>query len=168
MPSLRASVPIVYRPIGIIHTPFRKPEGTPIQPVGGTDAEGWIEIFPEFAEGLSDVAGFSHLILLYHCNQAKPYRLMVAPFLDNGQERGVFATRSPSRPNPIGLSVVRLTDVVDNRLNIRDLDILDRTPLLDLKPYVPAFDVRQCERVGWLTDRHPDAEKMRDDGRFSA
>jgi tRNA-Thr(GGU) m(6)t(6)A37 methyltransferase TsaA len=165
---LRASVPIVYRPIGIIHTPFRQPEGTPIQPVGGTNAEGWIEIFPEFTEGLSDLDGFSHLILLYHCNQAKPFRLMVAPFLDDGQEHGVFATRSPSRPNPIGLSVVRLTEVAENRLHIRDLDILDRTPLLDLKPYVPSFDIRENTRIGWLTERHADAGEKRDDGRFSA
>ena len=167
MTSFRATVPIVFRPIGIIHTPFRKPEGTPIQPAGGTDVEGWIEIFPEFGEGLSDLDGFSHLILLYHCNQAKPFQLKVAPFLDD-REHGVFATRSPSRPNPIGISVVRLMKVGEDRLVIRDLDILDRTPLLDLKPYVPAFDVRECDRIGWLADRHENAGTMRDDGRFSS
>lgn len=167
MTTLRATVQIVYRPIGIIHTPFRKPAGTPIQPVGGTDAEGWLEIFPEYVEGLSDLDGFSHLMLLYHCNQAKPFQLKVKPFLDD-QERGVFATRSPSRPNAIGISVVRLVGVSENRVDIRELDVLDRTPLIDIKPYVPAFDVRECERIGWLTDRHPNADRMQDDGRFSS
>jgi tRNA-Thr(GGU) m(6)t(6)A37 methyltransferase TsaA len=157
---------IDYRSIGIIHSPFKTPKGTPIQPNGAIDIDGTVEVFAEFAEGLADLEGFSHLYLIYHFHLAKAFRLRVRPFLSRHQ-RGLFATRAPSRPNPIGLSVVRLVSVSNTRLHIRDVDIVDNTPLLDIKPYVPEFDVRQVERIGWLEAKSKLAEKTSDDGRFS-
>ena len=158
--------PIVYNPIGIIRTPFKAPEGTPIQPPGGATREGIVEVFPEFRAGLEDLEGFSHLILLYHCHLSGDFSLKVKPFLDDA-EHGVFATRAPSRPNPIGLSVVHLIEVADGRLTIREVDIIDGAPLLDIKPYVPKFDVRPGARTGWLEARSDKTESTRDDGRFS-
>ena len=140
---------IAYSPIGIIHSPFKKPEGTPIQPSAAKGVRGEVDLFPEFAEGLEDLAGFSHIILLYHFHLSKKYHLKVKPFLDD-EYRGLFATRAPARPNAIGLSVVRLTKIDEAKLHIEDVDIVDTTPLLDIKPYVPEFDVRSVARVGWL------------------
>jgi tRNA-Thr(GGU) m(6)t(6)A37 methyltransferase TsaA len=154
-----------YRPIGIIHSPFKGREGTPIQPIGGVGVKAEVEIFPEYVEGLQDLEGFSHIILLYHCHLSKAYRLKVKPFLDD-VERGLFATRAPARPNPIGLSVVRLIQIERAALTVQDIDIIDKTPLLDIKPFVPDFDVRKVERTGWLGNKAPNAEKMADDGRF--
>ena len=158
--------PIVYNPIGVIKTPFEAPEGTPIQPPGGATSEGAVEVFPEFRAGLEDLEGFSHLILLYHCHLSGDFSLKVKPFLDDA-EHGVFATRAPSRPNSIGLSVVRLIGVTDGELSIRDVDIINGAPLLDIKPYVPKFDVRPEARTGWLETRSYKTESTRDDGRFS-
>ncbi len=155
------------RPIGIIHTPFTSTENMPIQPAGAVGVRGTVEVFAEFVEGLRDLAGFSHIVLLYHFHRAGPAMLTVTPFLDD-QERGVFATRAPRRPNPIGLSVVRLLDVEDNRLQIEAVDMLDGTPLLDIKPYVVIFDAAQEIRQGWLEGRSPeDIQKRRSDERFS-
>ena len=140
---------IEYRPIGVIHTPFTEREGMPIQPSRGRGVAGTIEVFPEFAEGLADLDGFSHIVLLYHLHRSRGFDLRVTPFLDT-HLRGLFATRAPRRPNPIGLSVVRLIGVEDNRISVQDLDILDGTPLLDIKPYVPDFDRHTECRVGWL------------------
>jgi tRNA-Thr(GGU) m(6)t(6)A37 methyltransferase TsaA len=154
-----------YSPIGTIHTPFNGLEGTPIQPVGGTGVKAEIEILAEFVAGLQDLDGFSHIILIYHCHLAQPYRLMVTPFLDD-QQRGLFATRAPARPNPIGLSVVRLIRVAHNILHVEDVDIVDNTPLLDIKPFVPEFDVRDADRVGWLGQKAADVKSKVDDGRF--
>lgn len=158
--------PIAYKAIGIIRTPFTSTKGTPIQPIGGVDAEGVVEVFPEYAEGLEDIEGFSHLILLYHLHLAKPYRLKVKPFMDDVYH-GLFATRAPSRPNAIGLSVVRLLEREGNRLNIREIDIIDGAPLLDIKPYVPAFDAVDAEKIGWLDSNVRKADSAKDDGRFS-
>ncbi len=154
------------RPIGIIKTPFDSPKGTPIQPPGGKDIEGKIEVFPEFQKGLKDIEGFSHLILLYHCHKAKPFSLLVKPFLDDALH-GVFATRAPSRPNSIGLSIVSLIRVEGCDLFIKDVDIVNNTPLLDIKPYVPKFDMRQNVKSGWLESGAEKTEKTHDDGRFS-
>jgi len=154
------------RTIGIIHSPFKTPEGTPIQPTGATDVEGSVEIFSEYAEGLDDLAGFSHIYLIYHFHLSKKFSLKVTPFLDNRQ-RGLFATRAPSRPNPIGLSVVRLVGVTDGILKVRDIDVVDGTPLLDIKPYVPEFDVRNAERIGWIGQKTREIKGAVDDGRFS-
>jgi len=158
--------PIQYRPIGIIHTPHQTTEGTPIQPTGARGVEGSIEIFPEYTPGLMDLSGFSHIFILYHFHLAKKYNLAVKPFLDD-QKRGLFATRAPARPNPIGLSVVRLIDITNANLLVRDIDVVDGTPLLDIKPYVPEFDVRAVDRIGWLGKKTGKVEEVVDDGRFS-
>jgi tRNA-Thr(GGU) m(6)t(6)A37 methyltransferase TsaA len=157
---------IIYKPIGIIHSPFEKPEGTPIQPASAQGIEGSVHVFREYAEGLTDVEGFSHLILIYHFHLSKKGSLTCKPFLDS-RAHGVFAIRGPSRPNPIGTSVVRLLRVEENILHVQDMDIVDGTPLLDIKPYVPAFDVRQAERIGWLEERIQGLPSSKDDGRFA-
>jgi len=127
---------ITYKPIGVIHSSFKEPEGTPIQPTGAKSINGTVEVFPEYAEGLKDVEGFSHIILIFHFHLSRRAPLKVKPYMDN-EMRGVFATRSPSRPNLIGISVVRLIGIENNILNIQDVDIVDGTPLLDIKPHVP-------------------------------
>ena len=157
---------IEYNPIGLIHSPYKEPEGTPIQAVAATDTEATVEIYPEYVMGLKDIEGFSHLILLYHLHRIRPSGLLVKPFLDN-ELHGIFATRSPGRPNPIGFSVVRLIKVDGNVLLIRDVDILDQTPVLDIKPYVADFDVRRVEKNGWFADNVCKLNKTKDDGRFT-
>jgi len=158
---------IQYSPIGVVHSPFREPTGTPIQSAAASavGVEAQVEIFPSFREGLRDLEGFSHLILLYHMHRIQPAGLFVKPFLGNDRH-GVFATRSPGRPNPIGFSVVRLLSVEDGELRITDVDILDQTPVLDIKPYVGEFDIRPVERVGWFAENLFKLDKTKDDGRF--
>jgi tRNA-Thr(GGU) m(6)t(6)A37 methyltransferase TsaA len=156
---------INYRPIGVIHSPFESIEGMPIQPSGGEGIRGTVELYPEFAPGLKDVAGFSHLILIYHFHQSHGYDLELKPFLDDTL-RGVFATRAPRRPNPIGLSVVKLVRVDGCALHIDNVDILDGTPLLDIKPYVSAFELVSDERTGWLSQRAKEARAVKSDKRF--
>jgi len=156
---------IRYTSIGIIHSPFGTPEGTPIQPAAARGVPGRVEIDSAYAHGLKDLDGFSHVILIYHCNRAKPASLSVKPFLDD-EERGVFATRSPSRPNAIGLSVVRLLQISRNVLHVENVDIIDGTPLLDIKPYVPQFDGAYDVRIGWVQKNTGKLEHARDDGRF--
>jgi tRNA-Thr(GGU) m(6)t(6)A37 methyltransferase TsaA len=158
---------ITLRPIGILHTPFRIPKGMPIQPRGARGALGKVEVFPEYTEGLKDIEGFSHLLLLYHFDRSRPPSLFAKAFLDN-EIHGIFATRAPQRPNPIGISVVRLDSVIDNILEVRDMDMLDGTPLLDVKPYVPAFDSPGGGdiRIGWLTKAIPAMEFTYSDERF--
>jgi len=130
---------IKYKPIGVIHSPFKKPEGTPIQPAGASGVDGTVEIFPEYAQGLKDIEGFSHIILLYHFHLSRAGTLLVRPYMDD-ETHGVFATRGPSRPNAIGISVVRLVKVEKNKLHIQDVDVVDGTPLLDIKPYIATID----------------------------
>ena len=156
---------IVYRPIGIIHTPFKELENMPIQPSGAARIHGTVDLYPEFAEGLKDLDGFSHLILLYHFHKSRGFKLTVTPFLDS-EPRGVFATRAPVRPNPIGLSVVPLQKIEGNTLFVAQLDVLDGTPLLDIKPYVPEFDKRAEVRIGWLEHARGKARFTRSDRRF--
>lgn len=156
---------VTYQPIGTVHSPFQDIKGMPIQPAGASGIRGSIEIEPEFVEGLKDLEGFSHVILLYHFHRARESKLLVTPFMDT-QLRGVFATRAPKRPNPIGLSVVKLLSVDGNVLQIENLDILDGTPLLDIKPYVPEFDEHPAERVGWLAQARGMVVKRRSDARF--
>lgn len=157
---------INYKVIGLIHTPFTEPKGAPIQPTAGQGIEGSIELFPEYAEGLKDIAGFSHVFLIYHMHLAKP-SLVAKPFLDDAVH-GIFATRSPGRPNTIGLSVVRLNSVEGNILLIQDLDIVDNTLLLDIKPFVPEFDIRNHVNIGWYKNKVERFTIVRDDGRFIA
>ena len=139
------------RPIGVIHSPYTEKGQTPIQP-SRSQAPSSLEVYPEFAEGLQGLEGFSHIIILYIFHQSKGYSLRVKPFLDH-QEHGLFATRYPYRPNPIGLSIVRVEGIQANILNVADIDVLDGTPLLDIKPYVPDFDVRENARTGWYETR---------------
>jgi tRNA-Thr(GGU) m(6)t(6)A37 methyltransferase TsaA len=157
---------IKYKPIGIVHSPFKKPEGTPIQPSASKGAGGTIEVFPEYVEGLKDVEGFSHIVLLCHFHLAGKRSLLVKPYMDD-ELRGVFATRSPSRPNCIGLSVVRLVKIEENTLYVQDLDIVDGTPLLDIKPYVPQFTGKEEIKIGWLEKNIHKLPKSKDDGRFT-
>ena len=156
---------IRYKPIGIIHSPFKQPRGTPIQPAGARDIEGTVEIASEYADGLKDIEGFSHIILVYHFHLSQGYSLSVKPYMDD-QSRGVFATRAPSRPNSIGISIVRLVRVAGNTLHIRGVDIVDGTPLLDIKPYVAEFDTPVVEKIGWLETKVSKLSKAKDDGRF--
>jgi tRNA-Thr(GGU) m(6)t(6)A37 methyltransferase TsaA len=156
---------IRYKPIGVIHSPFKEPKGTPIQPAGAKGINGAVEIFPEYAEGLKDIEGFSHIILLYHFHLSKGSTLIAKPYMAN-EAHGVFAMRGPSRPNPIGMSVVRVVKVEGNMLHIQDVDIVDGTPVLDIKPYVPEFDIREVERIGWLERNVHKLSESKDDGRF--
>jgi tRNA-Thr(GGU) m(6)t(6)A37 methyltransferase TsaA len=139
------------KPIGVIHTPFREPADPPIQGAFEPDQEGTVEVFDRYADGLADVDGFSHLILLYMFHKAKPPALLVKPYLVD-ELKGVFATRSPRRPNGIGLTIVRLLGREGNVLRVAGADMLEGTPLIDIKPYVPDFDHRTEIRRGWLDD----------------
>jgi tRNA-Thr(GGU) m(6)t(6)A37 methyltransferase TsaA len=150
------------RSIGVIRSPWTEPRGTPIQPLFAEGARGRVVIDPEHAQALTDIDGFDRVWLVYWFDRAGPYRPLVTPYLDD-QPHGVFATRSPARPVPIGLSVVRLVGRDGCTLEVADLDVLDGTPLLDLKPYVPRFDAWNG-RAGWV-DEAP-APTTRDDGRF--
>jgi tRNA-Thr(GGU) m(6)t(6)A37 methyltransferase TsaA len=154
---------IEYQAIGLIHSPFKTMEGTPIQPSRAKPAQGTVELFAEYTAGLSDLDGFSHIILLCHLHKSRPYRLKVMPFLDV-KPRGLFATRAPNRPNPIGLSVVKLLGINDNILRIEGVDMLDQTPVLDIKPYVGEFDQRDDLRMGWLENARKDINAA--DSRF--
>jgi len=156
---------ITYQPIGFIKTPFKTIEGMPIQPAGARSIRGSIEIKPEFSEGLKDLDGFSHIILLYHFHRTRKTQLIVRPFMDS-QPRGVFSTRAPNRPNPIGLSIVKLIGIEGNTLHIENVDTLDGTPLLDIKPYVPEFDHFKVERIGWLQKARGEVKDRKSDTRF--
>lgn len=142
---------IIFHPIGLIHSPFTEKEKTPIQ-ASRSQAVGTVEIFPEFADGLRDIEALSHIYVLYAFHESKGYQLHVMPFLDDA-EHGIFATRYPYRPNPIGFSIVKLLSRRDNILTVEGVDVLDGTPLLDIKPYVPDFDLRTNVRVGWYETR---------------
>ena len=154
-----------FTPIGTIHTPFTEPAGMPIQPAGAKGVKGTITLEEQYREGLRDLAGFSRIILIYAFHRSKGYNLDVIPFLDT-KPHGVFATRAPRRPNAIGLSVVRLMAVAGSSLFVQDVDMLDGTPLLDIKPYVPAFDAFPDGKAGWLDRCCGDAETTLSDDRF--
>ena len=141
----------IMRPIGIIHSPFTEKDKTPIQ-ASRSQAIGLVEIYPEFTDGLKDIEVLSHIYLLYAFHASSGYTLQVKPFLDN-QEHGIFATRYPYRPNPIGISIVKLLFRKENSLTIEGIDTLDGTPLLDIKPYIPDSDSRTEVRVGWYETR---------------
>ena len=155
-----------YKPIGIVHSPFKKPQNVPIQAAAAKGIKGSVELDREYVKGLKDLEGFSHIFLLYHFHLSKPYSLLVKPYLDENLH-GLFSTRAPSRPNPIGLSVVRLIEVEDNILHIQDVDIIDGTPLLDIKPYIPKFDQRKTVKIGWLKNNINRLPIISDDGRFA-
>lgn len=158
---------VKYNPIGIIHSPYKDLHGMPIQPVGAEGVKGEIILNKEYEEGLKDLDGFSHIILIYHFHMCNGYSLKVKPFLDT-IKRGIFATRAPKRPNPIGISVVKLDKVEGNVIHVSNVDILDGTPLLDLKPYIPHFNPCNDEEVsiGWFDDKHHEAKDKKSDKRF--
>ncbi len=157
---------MIVKPIGIIHSPFEKPEGMPIQPTGAKGTKGRVEIFEEYRQGLKDLEGFSHLILIYHFHKSEGYSLEVVPFMDDRQ-RGLFATRAPRRPNPIGLSIVELEKIDDGVLYLNNVDMLDGTPLLDIKPYVPQFDQPENVKTGWITKTGEKVSEKKSDDRFN-
>jgi len=156
---------VSFVPVGRIRTPFTSTAGMPIQAVVARDVPGQIELDPAFEAGLADLDGFSHLILVYHLHEVLSPRLVVTPFLDE-TPRGIFATRSPARPNPIGLSTVRLAAIRGTTIDILDVDMVDGTPLLDIKPYVPAFDDRSDARIGWFAGVLDRLEGATADDRF--
>jgi len=167
-PAAVAGTPVAYRSIGLLRSPHTEVAGMPIQPVGARGVAGHIEVAPEFAAGLRDLEGFSHVIVLYHLHRTEGFELLVKPFLDT-DEHGVFATRSPKRPNAIGLSVLEFAGVDEaaGLVHLLNVDVLDGTPVLDIKPYVPAFDSWRAERIGWFAGKMEAAESCRADGRFS-
>jgi tRNA-Thr(GGU) m(6)t(6)A37 methyltransferase TsaA len=156
---------INFSPIGVIHSPYTDLTGMPIQPSGANDVVGTIVLDPQYEPGLKDLDGFSHLILIYHFHRSKGFQLTVEPFLDT-MPRGLFATRAPRRPNPIGLSIVRLLKVEKNKLTVQGVDVLDETPLLDIKPWIPAFDIQGEVRVGWMEEKQQNAQTIKSDDRF--
>ncbi|HVP94355.1 MAG TPA: tRNA (N6-threonylcarbamoyladenosine(37)-N6)-methyltransferase TrmO [Methanoregulaceae archaeon] len=155
---------IRYIPIGAIHSPWRAGEGMPIQPCSAVGVRGSVTIFREYLPGLKDLDGFSRIYLIYDFHRSHGFDLEVTPFLDSVR-RGIFSTRAPRRPNHIGISIVRLVGITEYGLDIEDVDIIDGTPLLDIKPYVPEFDCYPRETSGWLTDKNF-VKEMKADRRF--
>ena len=156
---------VVYKPIGIIHSPFNNLEEMPIQPSSDASRPGTVEIYPEFVEGLKDLEGFSHIYLIYHLHKVNKSRLVVTPFLDK-EPHGIFATRAPSRPNPIGLSLVKIVGLEGNLIHVDQVDVLDGTPLLDIKPYVPEFENVDFVQIGWLEKAKGQIRSRKSDDRF--
>lgn len=156
---------VIYKPIGVIHSPFHNLEEMPIQPTSNASGPGIVEIYPDYIDGLKDLEGFSHIYLLYHLHEVHQSRLLVTPFLDK-EPRGIFSTRAPSRPNPIGLSLVKIVRIENNLIYVDQVDILDGTPLLDIKPYVPDFESVQNVRIGWLEQAKGQISTRKSDSRF--
>lgn len=153
------------KPIGKIQTPFNSIEDMPIQPKGAKDVEGIVILDEKFQEGLKDLDGFSHVYLIYNFHEVKREELTVTPFMDT-QQRGVFSTRSPLRPNHIGLSIVKLKKVEDNKIFVDGIDVLNGTPLLDIKPFIEKFDGVKDSKSGWLKASQEDVINKRSDKRF--
>ena len=151
---------IMFQPIGVIHSEHVRPEDTPIQPIFASDCLGRVEVYPEYAEGLLDIEAYSHIYLIYHLHAVKETRLLTKPFLQD-EVHGIFATRSPFRPNPIGLSIVQLAGREGNTLLIEGADILDGTPLLDIKPYSKRFDNISTQRNGWQDEVDDETARQR-------
>ncbi len=156
---------VLFSPVGVVHSPHKELYGMPVQPPSAAGIAGEIEIFPEFAEGLLDIEGFSRIMVFYHLHRSAGPLLSAIPFLDT-VPHGVFASRIPRRPNPLGFSVVRLLSRDRNILKIADVDILDGTPVLDIKPYVPEFDSYPNESSGWFAGKLDDMSSKRSDDRF--
>lgn len=156
---------INYESIGIINTSYNTKGGMPIQSNAAKGIRGTVTIEKKFMEGLEDLDGFSHIYLIYHFHKSDNYTLKTKPFLDD-KTHGVFATRAPQRPNSIGISVVKLVEINDNVLEVENVDILDGTPLLDIKPYIPDFDVHEVEKIGWLVNKIENINIIKSDDRF--
>ena len=144
----------MFLPIGVIHSPHKDLSQTPIQPIFSKGIQGLVEIIPDYVDGLHDLDGFSHIYLFYYFDRSTQVKMKVKPYLDS-DVRGIFATRAPHRPNKIGMSLVRLLEIRGNVLEIEDIDILDGTPLLDIKPYIKRYDSREHVHSGWQ-DNVPD------------
>lgn len=157
---------ITIQPIGTIHTPHTNVMNMPIQPIAADGIKGYIELLPEYVAGLKDIEGFSHITLIYRFHKINGFELEVIPFMDN-ESRGIFATKAPKRPNAIGISTVKLIRVDNNILHIEQVDMLDGTPLIDIKPFYPRYDNRQEVKIGWL-EKNQDlpVENLRSDNRF--
>ena len=163
---MKESQNITFKVIGYIRTPFKEKTGIPIQS-SISKALGTVNVLPQYSEGLSDLEDFSHIYLIYHFHKANEYKLKVKPFLDD-EERGIFATRAPLRPNPIGISIVRLIsiDIQENKIELQGVDMLDQTPVLDIKPYIPRFDNFEA-RTGWISKVNSETmRKIISDDRF--
>ena len=143
---------IKIHPIGVIHSPYKEARDIPIQGIFRKEVEAWIELRDEYADGLTDLDGFSHAILIYYFHRSKKEEVLGKPFLEQ-KTHGIFAIRSPHRPNHIGLSVVGIKSISGNRMYFTEVDVLDGTPLLDIKPYVKYFDCREDVISGWI-DSH--------------
>ncbi len=158
-------VEIRYKPIGMIHTPFEDTKNIPIQPSAAKGITGIIEIYPEYAKGLKDLDGFSHILLIYHFHLSEGFHLEVRPFLDENK-RGVFSTRAPRRPNNIGISVVKLVRIEKNILHFENADMVNNTPLLDIKPFIPDMNPNDTVKTGWLTEVKHKMSYHKSDRRF--
>ncbi|HEX3019894.1 MAG TPA: tRNA (N6-threonylcarbamoyladenosine(37)-N6)-methyltransferase TrmO [Chitinispirillaceae bacterium] len=157
---------IIINPIGTIHTPHTDIKGMPIQPLAAAGIKGYIELLPEYVDGLKDLDGFSHVILIYHFHKINGYELVVTPFMDT-EKRGIFSCKAPKRPNAIGISTVRLLGIDGNRLQIEEVDMLDGSPLIDIKPFYPRYDNRENVKIGWLeNNRDMSLVRLRADERF--
>ena len=158
---------ISFKAIGTIHTPHKERENMPIQPLSATGVKAQVEINPNLVAGLRDLESFSHLILIFHLHKSEGYDLDVLPFMDD-KTHGVFATRAPRRPNAIGISTVKLISIEGNILHVEDVDILDGTPLLDIKPYFSKFDNRPDAVSGWLDEKWKEENRtIKSDKRFN-
>jgi len=159
---------ILYQAIGYIRTPFQQVSEMPIQPCGAKGVQGIIELNPDYIAGLIDLDGFSHVILLYHFHKVKGYKLYVVPFMDD-KPHGIFATRAPTRPNAIGISIVKLLRIEDDLIYFDGADMLDGTPLIDIKPFFPKYDNQQDVKFGWLEGKQDiDITQIKSDARFNS
>lgn len=157
---------ITLNPIGVIHTPHKDTNNMPIQPIAAEGIKGHIELLPEYSQGLTDLEGFSHITLIYFFHKIKGYKLMVKPFMDT-VEHGIFACKAPKRPNAIGTSTVKLLRIENNIIYVEQVDMLDGTPLIDIKPFFPKYDNRLNAKAGWLeTKKGVPPEQLRSDNRF--
>jgi tRNA (adenine37-N6)-methyltransferase len=156
---------IIYKSIGVIHTSFNSLDEMPIQPTSDASGPGVIEVFSEYADALRDLEGFSHIYLLYHFHKVRQSQLIVTPFLDS-KPHGIFATRAPTRPNPLGLSLVKLVRIDHSQVYVEGTDVLNGTPLLDIKPFVPEFESVQGVRIGWLEQVRDKIRSQKSDDRF--
>ena len=159
-------IKIVLSSIGTIITPWEKPENMPIQPIGAKGVKGKVVILPEYKQGLKDIEGFSHIYLIYQLHLASEPALEVIPFMDT-ETKGIFATRSPKRPNKIGISVVEIEKVEENIIYILDVDMITNSPLIDIKPFFEDFDNRFNTKKGWLgTKKSINKYNFKSDKRF--
>lgn len=157
---------IMINPIGVIHTPFKEVKNMPIQPLAADGIKGYIELLPDFVPGLKDLEGFSHITLLYRFHKIVGYELEVIPFMDT-ENRGIFSCKAPKRPNALGISTVKLISIEGNIIHIEQVDMLDGTPLIDIKPFYPMYDNRENVRTGWLEESGDLAfKKLHSDDRF--